>query len=133
MLKSLAIAFLVLLSTSAGAIEPPSSTVVRTTFLARDFGPMLALYQDILGYEVVYRDTYQGETFRDLFNIDDAATVDFAILFSVTDDLDGVFAKVKAADASVVTIVAPPFATSGGREMVIADANGVRIYVFESD
>ena len=55
------------------------------------------------------------------------------ILFMTTNDLDGAYAKVQAAGPGVVTVVAPPFATNGGREMVIADANGVRMYVFEAE
>ena len=131
---------------------------------------MLALYKDILGYELVYSDEYQGTTFRRIFEIDRDADVEFAILkppaegggsigilvvadnlepsitpaayapefgqailFSTTENLDAVYERVRASDASIVTIVAPPFDTAGGREMVIADANGVRIYVFQPE
>ncbi|MEM7501848.1 MAG: VOC family protein [Pseudomonadota bacterium] len=155
---------------SEGESTRTHATIVRTTFLASDLGPMLALYHDILGYELVYSDEYQGTTFRRLFEIDRDADVDFAILkpptedggsigilvvgdhlepsiplaayapefgqailFSTTGNLNAVYERVRASDASIVTVVAPPFATAGGREMVIADANGIRIYVFEPE
>lgn len=156
------------LHASDGESAPSQATVVRTTFLASDLQPMLGLYRDILGYELVYSDEYQGQTFRQIFDIDEDARVEFAILkpptddggsigilvvgddlassihpsdyaaefgqailFSTTNNLDAVYERVQSADASVVTVVTAPFATTGGREMVIADANGVRIYVFE--
>jgi len=158
------------LHASSGESAQPQATVVRTTFLTRDLEPMLALYQGILGYELVYSDEYQGQTFRQIFEIDEDVPVEFAIfkpptedggsigilvvgedlessihpadyaakfgqaiLFSTTNDLDAVYERARAADASIVTVVAPPFATTGGREMVIADVNGVRIYVFEPE
>lgn len=155
---------------SKGESARTQATIVRTTFLASELRPMLALYQDILGYEIVYSDEYQGTTFRRIFEIDKDADVEFAILkppaegggsigilvvaddlepsipsaayapkfgqailFSTTEDLDAVYDRVRASDTSIVTVVAPPFDTAGGREMVIADANGVRIYVFEPE
>jgi len=56
-----------------------------------------------------------------------------AVLFTVTKNLDAIYQRVLAADSSIVTVVAPPFATNGGREMVIADPVGIRIYVFQSE
>ena len=56
-----------------------------------------------------------------------------AILFSVTTNLDQVYERVLGAGQAVATIVAPPFDTKGGREMVIQDTNGIRVYVFEPE
>lgn len=56
-----------------------------------------------------------------------------AILFMVTTRLDEIYARISEANSSIVTVVAPPFETNGGREMVISDANGVRMYVFQAE
>lgn len=50
------------------------------------------------------------------------------ILWFTTDNLDLDYQQLKEIDA---TIIAAPFDTRGGREMVAADPDGVRLYLFE--
>jgi catechol 2,3-dioxygenase-like lactoylglutathione lyase family enzyme len=51
-----------------------------------------------------------------------------ALLWFTTRQLDQVYRRMRRAN---VDILAPPFATKGGREMVVADPDGVRMYLFE--
>lgn len=55
------------------------------------------------------------------------------ILFTTTKDLKVIYQRVLVAGPDIAIVVAPPFDTNGGREMVISDPHGVRIYVFERD
>lgn len=50
------------------------------------------------------------------------------ILWFTTENLSRDHQRVQATNA---TIVAPPFDTQGGREMVVEDPDGVRLYLFE--
>lgn len=50
------------------------------------------------------------------------------ILWFTTDNLERDYQRLREIDA---TIIASPFDTNGGREMVAADPDGVRLYLFQ--
>ena len=143
-----------------GWAQETDAFLTRTTLIVQDTNASLKFYRDLLGYEVVYEDAYEGTTFRQLFDIsgdksvyfvilkprdkrgsmlgllqidgEEAASTNGTVLWMNTDNLDGLYERIRHSEPGAVNIVAQPFLTRGGREMLLADPDGTRVYVFQA-